>query len=197
MRDSLTPHRMPMLHSRKADLILISYERELAGKLQSDGQLIREISNLECWTRRPSTIAAAVWTDCWVLIIVIIIMTLTVPVHAAPCMSADKAWTGRAAGWKPVEAISQQVLGVVVLLGADASDTAKSGRYNLPEATLELDQDWTAIADALRTSLMTCDAVSGQLGGVNRRSDDCDCTSDIRKCRRWRSVSSTSSPYNS
>ena len=60
VRDSLTPHRMPMLHSRKADLILISYERELAGKLQSDGQLIREISNLECWTRRPSTIAAAV-----------------------------------------------------------------------------------------------------------------------------------------
>ena len=48
---------------------------------------------------------------------------------------------------KPVEAISQQVLDVVVLLGADASDTAKSpksGRYNLPEATLELDQDWTA-----------------------------------------------------
>jgi len=44
---------------------------------------------------------------------------------------------------KPVEAISQQVLGVVVLLGADASDTAKSGRYNLPEATLELDQDRT------------------------------------------------------
>jgi len=45
---------------------------------------------------------------------------------------------------KPVEAISQQVLDVVVLLGADASGTAKSGRYNLPEATLELDQDWTA-----------------------------------------------------
>jgi len=32
----LTPHHMSMLHSRKADLILISYERELAGKLQSD-----------------------------------------------------------------------------------------------------------------------------------------------------------------
>ena len=47
-------------------------------------------------------------------------------------------------GIKPVEAISQQVLDVVVLLGADASDTAKSGGYNLPEATLELDQDWTA-----------------------------------------------------
>jgi len=42
-----------------------------------------------------------------------------------------------------------------------------------------------SLADALRASLMTCDAVSGQLGGVNRRSDDCDCTSDIRKCR-WR-----------
>jgi len=45
---------------------------------------------------------------------------------------------------KPVEAISQQVLDVVMLLGADVSDTAKSGPYNFPEATLELDQDWTA-----------------------------------------------------
>ena len=35
-----------------------------------------------------------------------------------------------------VETISQQVLDVVVLLGADASDTATSGRYNLPEATI-------------------------------------------------------------
>ena len=37
---------------------------------------------------------------------------------------------------KPVETISQQVLDVVVLLGADASDTAKSGRCNFPEATI-------------------------------------------------------------
>jgi len=29
----LTPHRILMLHSRKADLILISYERELAGSM--------------------------------------------------------------------------------------------------------------------------------------------------------------------
>ena len=76
---------------------------------------------------------------------------------------------------EPVEAISQQVLDVVVH-GADASDTAKSGRYNLSEATLELDQNWTAwLTHCVRTSLMA----SSQLRGVNRRSDDCDCTSDI------------------
>jgi len=32
----------------------------------------------------------------------------------------------------------------MVVHGAGASDTAKSGRYNLSEATFELDQDWTA-----------------------------------------------------
>jgi len=41
-----------MLHSRKVDLTLISYERELAGKLQSDGQLIRQMWNAEPEGRR-------------------------------------------------------------------------------------------------------------------------------------------------
>ena len=38
-------HRMTMCHCRKADLILISFERQLACKLQSDGQLLHRIWN--------------------------------------------------------------------------------------------------------------------------------------------------------
>ena len=41
----LTPHRMSMLHCRKADLILISFERQLAHNIHSDGQLLRRIWN--------------------------------------------------------------------------------------------------------------------------------------------------------
>ena len=37
----LTPYRMSMLHQRKADLILISFEKRLAKRVQSDGQLLR------------------------------------------------------------------------------------------------------------------------------------------------------------
>lgn len=37
----LTPHRMSMIHKRKADLILISFERQIARKVQADGQLVR------------------------------------------------------------------------------------------------------------------------------------------------------------
>ena len=37
----LTPYRMFMLHQRKADLILISFEKRLAKRVQSDGQLLR------------------------------------------------------------------------------------------------------------------------------------------------------------
>lgn len=37
----LTPHRLSMLHKRKADLILISFERLLARKLQTSGELVR------------------------------------------------------------------------------------------------------------------------------------------------------------
>lgn len=46
----LTPHRMSMLHRRKADLILISFERQLASKIQSDGQLLRRI-----WSAGPES----------------------------------------------------------------------------------------------------------------------------------------------
>ena len=37
----VTPHRLSMLHKRKADLILISFERQLAIQVQCDGQLLR------------------------------------------------------------------------------------------------------------------------------------------------------------
>lgn len=37
----LTPHRLSMLHKRKADLILISFERLFARKLQTSGELVR------------------------------------------------------------------------------------------------------------------------------------------------------------
>lgn len=41
----LTPHRMSMLHSRKADLMIISFERDIADKINSDGELLRRIWN--------------------------------------------------------------------------------------------------------------------------------------------------------
>lgn len=47
----LTPHRMSMLHQRKADLILVSFERQLAKRVRSDGQaLLRRFS--DCGRRR-------------------------------------------------------------------------------------------------------------------------------------------------
>jgi hypothetical protein len=44
----LSPHRMSilsMLHSRMADLMIISFERDIAGKIKSDGELLRRIWN--------------------------------------------------------------------------------------------------------------------------------------------------------
>jgi hypothetical protein len=41
---------MSMLHQRKADLILISFERRVAQRVHSDGQLLRRFS--DCGRRR-------------------------------------------------------------------------------------------------------------------------------------------------
>jgi hypothetical protein len=45
LKQVLSPHRMSMLHSRKADLMIISFERDIAGKINSDGELLRRIWN--------------------------------------------------------------------------------------------------------------------------------------------------------
>jgi hypothetical protein len=52
----LSPHRMSMLHSRKADLKIISFERDIAGKINSDGGAATP--HLEFWPRRPSATSA-------------------------------------------------------------------------------------------------------------------------------------------
>ena len=48
----LTPHRMSMLHTRKADLIVIAFERQLARQMQSDGQLVRRFWDAASGRRR-------------------------------------------------------------------------------------------------------------------------------------------------
>ena len=52
----LTPHRMSMLHNRKADLILISCEREVASNIRSDGHAASP-PDMEFRARRPSATA--------------------------------------------------------------------------------------------------------------------------------------------
>ena len=41
----LTPHRLSMLHQRKADLILISFEKKIARDVQTDQKLLRKFSD--------------------------------------------------------------------------------------------------------------------------------------------------------
>ena len=40
-----TPHRMSMLHHLKADLILVSFEHQLAKRVHIDGQLLRRFAD--------------------------------------------------------------------------------------------------------------------------------------------------------
>jgi hypothetical protein len=52
----LSSHHMPVLHSRKADLRIISFERNVAGKINSDRGAATP--HMEFWPRRPSATSA-------------------------------------------------------------------------------------------------------------------------------------------
>jgi hypothetical protein len=45
LKQELSPHRMSMLHSRKVDLIITSFERDIAGKINCDWELLSRIWN--------------------------------------------------------------------------------------------------------------------------------------------------------
>jgi hypothetical protein len=56
LKQVLSPQRMSVLHSRKTDLMIISFERDIAGKINSDGGAATP--HLEFWPRRPSATSA-------------------------------------------------------------------------------------------------------------------------------------------
>jgi hypothetical protein len=52
----LSPHRTSMPHNRKTDFKIISFQRDIAGKINGDGEAATP--HLEFWRRRPSATSA-------------------------------------------------------------------------------------------------------------------------------------------